>query len=84
MNNKITVTISVNGQPTQVEANPNQTLQSVVNQALQNTNNTGQPNNSWQLRNEAGDLLNLTDKVGEIGYQEGMVLYFSPKTGVAG
>ena len=82
--NKIELTLVVNGQPVTVEANENAPLQTAVNKALEDSENVGQPPENWELRDEAGNLLDLTQKIGTFGFSGGAVLMLSLKAGIAG
>src|ERR1044072_1062706 len=48
-NNKITFTVVVNGRDTEVEANVNTPLHTIVPEALRETGNTGQPPENWRI-----------------------------------
>jgi hypothetical protein len=81
---KIDLTIVVNGQPTVVEANLNSPLKSVVGKALEATGNTGQPPESWEMRNSAGEELDLSRKIDSFGFAPGVQLFLNLKAGVGG
>jgi hypothetical protein len=81
---KIDLTIVVNGQPTVVEANLNSPLHSVVGKALEATENTGQPPDAWEMRNAAGEELDLNKKIGDFGFAPGTQLFLNLKAGVGG
>ncbi|OHV60345.1 hypothetical protein LCM4577_16515 [Mesorhizobium sp. LCM 4577] len=81
---KIEITVVVNGQATEVEANPNQPLHVVRTKALENTQNVAQPAENWEFKDEAGTLLDVDKKVGEFGFANGVTLFLSLKAGVAG
>jgi hypothetical protein len=75
------LTIIVNGQPTQVKANPEAPVQSVVEIALQQTGNAGQPPGNWELRNAQGQPIPLAEEVEEF---IGQTLFLNLKAGVGG
>lgn len=81
---KIEITVVVNGQPTQVEANPNQPLHVVRTKALEDTQNVAQPAENWEFKDEAGNLLDVDKKVGDFGFANTVTLFLSLKAGVAG
>lgn len=81
---KETLTIVVNGQPVEVEANENAPLQSVVGKALEKSGNVGQPAENWELKDAAGALLDLRKKIGEYNFADDVKLFLSLKAGVAG
>lgn len=77
--------VIVNGQPTYVSANPQAPLLVVVEHALRQTDNVGQPASEWEVRDEAGVLLDQAQKVGEIsGVRSGTRLFLNLKAGVGG
>jgi hypothetical protein len=80
----IELVIVVNGQPTPLSANPNQPLQSLIGRALAESGNTGQPPENWELRDEAGNLLDLSAKIGSFGFASGTKLFLNLKAGVGG
>ena len=81
---KITLTIIVNGQPTEVEANLNAPLRSVIGKALEQTGNEGQGPENWELKTFEGAVLPLDQKIEEFGFTEDTKLSLSLKAGVAG
>lgn len=82
--NKITLTIIVNGETATVEANVNAPLRTVVNKALADTQNTGQPSERWELRDKDGNIFDLDKKVNEFDLVDGTILYLSLEAGHAG
>ncbi len=81
MADKITVTIVVNGQPTQISGPAQASLERVIPQALEQTGNVGQPPENWELRNAAGQLLGSTAKMGDF---VGQTLFLNLKAGIGG
>lgn len=77
-------TIVVNGTPTIVERNDNAPLGSVVEKALADTGNVGQPPENWQLTDASGNALDLKKKIGEYGFPDDVKLYLSLKAGIGG
>ncbi|WP_346659838.1 DUF2604 domain-containing protein [Bradyrhizobium sp. 200] len=43
-----------------------------------------QPPENWEIKNEAGELLDPDKKVGEFGFGKEVTLFLSLKAGVAG
>lgn len=84
MSNKITLEIIVNGTPTQVEGNVNAPLKSLIGRALEQTGNTGQPEDNWEFRNAPGNVLDGDKKIGEFGFTEGARIFLNLKAGVGG
>jgi hypothetical protein len=82
--NKVSLTIVVNGQPVEIEGNENAPLQTVLNKALSETQNEAQPPENWEIRDEAGNLLDPSQKIGLFGFAAGTVLLASLKAGAAG
>lgn len=81
---KLMLTIVVNGQPTVVEANPNGPLHTVIPKALEQTGNTGQPVENWELRDAAGNLLDGSRKIDTFHFAPGVHLFLNLKAGVGG
>jgi len=84
MADKITLVVVVNGAPTVVEANVNAPLHSIIGKALEQTNNTGQPPENWELRDGAGQILDLGAKIGSFGFPSDTRLFLNLKAGVGG
>jgi hypothetical protein len=82
--NEIDLTIVVNGQPTVVRANKNAPLRTVIPRALEQTGNAGQPVDNWELRDSAGALLNLDQKIGDFHFPPNVRLFLNLKAGVGG
>ncbi|MEJ7791964.1 MAG: DUF2604 domain-containing protein [Gaiellaceae bacterium] len=84
MPNKIDVTVVVNGSPVVVEANQNAPLHTVISKALQQTGNSGQPPENWELRDAAGTLLDGSKKIEDFGFPADVRVFLSLKAGVGG
>lgn len=82
--NKIEIAVIVNGQPTLVEANANAPLQTVIPRALEQTGNTGQPPDNWELRDGNGTLLDTSQKIGSFNFPPDVQLFLNLKAGVGG
>lgn len=82
--NQIDVNVVVNGQSVTVRANLNAPLQTVVLKALHDSGNSGQPLDNWELRDAAGQVLDLTRKVEDYGITPGATLFLNLKAGVGG
>lgn len=82
--NFVAITVVVNGQPVVIEAVEQQPLHVVRQKALAETKNLAQPPENWEMKNEAGDLLDPDKKVGEFGFGKEVTLFLSLKAGVAG
>ena len=81
---KVSLTIVVNGQPTEIDANPEQPLGSIVGRALGQTGNAGQPPDNWELRDKGGALLDLSARIGSFGFANGTTLFLNLKAGIGG
>lgn len=81
---QIDLIVVVSGQPQPVRVNPNQTVEHLVHEALQRSGNKGQPPSAWELRTEAGGLIDQSLRVGQAGLAEGMTLFLNPQAGVGG
>jgi hypothetical protein len=82
--NKETLTIVVNGTPTEVEANDHAPLKTIIPKALHQTGNSGQPPEQWELKDAQGNLLDVEKKIGDYHFPEEMKLFLSLKAGVGG
>jgi hypothetical protein len=82
--NKIDITVIVNGTPTHVEANLNAPLKTVIPKALEQTGNTGQPVENWELRDARGVELPLENKIRDLNFEPGVQLFLNLKAGVGG
>lgn len=77
----VPVTVVVNGQPTQVQASPEAPVHSLIEKALQQTGNAGQPPDNWELRNSQGQAIPLGTKVADI---LGQTIFLNLKAGIGG
>lgn len=82
--NKVNLEVIVNGQPTTVEANKNAPLRTIIERALQQTGNAGQPPDNWELRDAAGVLLPLDQKIEDFHFPTDVKLFLNLKAGVGG
>jgi hypothetical protein len=81
---KLELVVIVNGQPAHVAANPHAPLRVVVEHALQQTENIGQPAEQWEVRDAAGVLLEQDRKAEEYHFAPGTRLFLNLKAGVGG
>lgn len=81
---KISLTIVVNGQPTVIDAIGDASLRTVIPDALRQTENSGQPQENWELRDADGTLLDLDKKIEDYGFTEKVRLFLNLKAGVGG
>lgn len=81
---KITLTIIVGTVPTTVETNTNAALASVIEKALKDAEQIGQPPDQWELKDEPGNVLEPQKKPSDYGLLNGATLYLSLKAGIGG
>ena len=81
---KLSLIIVVNGQPVTVEGNVNAPLLPLIQHALNESGNSGQPVENWELRDAAGNVLDPARKLGEIGVVGGATMFLNLKAGVGG
>lgn len=82
--NKILLTVVVGGVSTEVEANLNAPLKTIIPKALHQTGNTGQPPENWLLKDEPGNVLDVEKKISEFNFTTDTKLFLSLKAGVGG
>jgi hypothetical protein len=78
------VTFVINGEPNVVKGKTDDTLESLLERALKESENTGQNTEAWQVTNEPGNVLDVTKTLSELGITDGAILLASLKTGAAG
>lgn len=83
MSNHEKLTVVVGGVPTEVDVNANAALESVVEKALQQTKNVGQPKENWELKDGAGNLLDAQSKIA-VYLASGAKVYLNLKAGIGG
>jgi len=81
MPSKLTITVVVNGQPTQVEAAAEASVQSLVEPALKQTGNSGQAAGNWELTDQTGKPVQPPMKVEQFAAQ---TLFLNLKAGIGG
>jgi hypothetical protein len=82
--NPIELVIVVSGQPTTVKVNPQQKVEQLIHEALQQSGNKGQPPSEWELRRSDGGLIDHSGRIDAAGISAGMTLYLSPRAGAGG
>lgn len=82
--NKIPLTVIVNGEPTVVQANAHAPVSSIIPRALSQTHNTGQPPGNWELRDVQGTLLDTSQTISSFNFPSGVQLFLNLKAGVGG
>jgi hypothetical protein len=81
---KLHVTFVINGEPTPVEGKPGEQLVKLLEKALKESENTGQPVDAWQVTDEPGNVLDVSKTLAELGIKDGAILLASLKAGAAG
>ncbi len=84
MAQKESLSVIVNGTAYAIEANLEAPVLVVVEKALKDSGNQGQPPQNWELRDAAGNLLDLQKKLEDYHLPNGAKLFLSLKAGVGG
>lgn len=82
--NLIELNVVVNGQPVPLEENVHEPLRVLVNHALKESGNSGQPLENWELRDAVGNVLDVGRKIGDFSFAPGTNLFLNLKAGVGG
>lgn len=82
--NSISVTVVVSGHPVELDENVHEPLRALAEKALARSGNSGQPLEGWELRDAAGNVLDLSKKIQDYGLGAGTTLFLSLKAGVGG
>lgn len=82
--NKIDLAVIVNGQPTLIDGNINAPLETIIPRVLEQTGNTGQPPENWELRDAQGTLLDTSKKIGSFAFPLDVRLFLNLKAGIGG
>ena len=81
---KDTLTVVVNGNPVEVEANPHAPLRTVIEKALHESGDVARPPGDWELKDKAGNVLDPGRKIEDYHFPNDVRLFLSLKAGVAG
>jgi hypothetical protein len=81
---KIDLVVLVSGVEVKIKAQHDELLRKVAERALKKSENVGQPLENWDLRNEAGEILDLDRTVGSYHLKDGALLSLTLKAGIAG
>jgi hypothetical protein len=81
---KITVKVIVSGQPTSVTVSNHQKVVQLVQEALEQTGNKGQPPAEWELRTSDGALVEQNVTIEAAGIVNGATLFLNPRAGAGG
>ena len=82
--NVVKITMVVNGQPVTIEATQQEQLSDVRQRALTETQNLAQPPENWEIKDEAGTVLDPDKRVGHYHFGKEVTLFLSLKAGAAG
>jgi hypothetical protein len=80
----VDITMVVNGQPVEIKARKDEKLAHVRNKALEETHNLAQGPDNWEIKDEAGAVLDPEKAVGEFHFGPKVTLFLSLKAGIAG
>jgi hypothetical protein len=80
----IELTVVVNGHPVKVKVNVEAPVKTLIDQALRESGNSGQPASNWELRDASGQILDPSQKIESYHIQAGMTLFLSLKAGIGG
>lgn len=80
----VKITMVVNGQPVVIEAEEKEKLADVRQKALKETQNLAQPPENWEIKDEAGTVLDPEKRVAEFHFGKEVTLFLSLKAGAAG
>ena len=81
---RIRITVIVNGQATVVDANLDSPLATIIPRALEQTGNAGQPPDNWELRDAQGTLLDTSQMIGRFHFPPDVRLFLNLKAGIGG
>ena len=74
----------VNGQPIPVMAHLGWEFREAAVKALEESGNSGQPIENWELRDGSGTVIDMGIKIAQSGIKEGATLFLNLKAGVGG
>src|SRR5260370_34992553 len=77
--NEIELKVVVNGQPVVVQANVEAPLSTLIEHALNQSGNSGQPLGNWELRVASGHVLDPTRKIEDFAFAPGTTLSLNLK-----
>lgn len=81
---KVDLIVAVSGDDVNIKAKPEDTLEGVADKALKKSEHLGRPLSDWILRNEAGDVLEVSRTVESYALKDGDVLSLTLEAGIAG
>lgn len=81
---EINLEFVVNGQSVTVKADSLWQLGEAVQEALKKSGNVGQPLDNWELRDTAGNVVDMGLKLGRTDIKDGTKFFLSLKAGIGG
>jgi len=82
--NEIELKVVVNGQPLVVKANVETPVRTLIEHALNQSGNSGQPISNWELRDADGQIIDPTRKIEDLKLMRGATLFLNLKAGIGG
>lgn len=78
------LTFVVNGQSVPVVADITWEFREAAAKALDESGNSGQPIENWEIRDGSGHIIDMGTKIFQSGIKEGTTLFLNLKAGVGG
>lgn len=78
------IKVVVNGQPISMSVRLDTLMQKVVQFALEETGNSGQPKDNWELRDASGQVIRLDKTIGELDVKPDATFYLNLRAGIGG
>ena len=82
--NKQQIAVVVNGTPVLIDVNTNAPLKTIVGKALELSGSAGQSEENWELRDAAGNELDVSRKIESFAFPDDVRLFLNLKAGVGG
>ena len=84
MDNRILLNVVVNGKSVPVEENVHEPLHTLMTHALNDSGNSGQSLENWELRDAGGSILDSNRKISDLNIAPGTNLFLNLKAGIGG
>ena len=81
---QIEITFIVNGQPVLVKAIVDAPIRLAVKDALEDSGNSGQPFDNWELRDASGQIIDFDKEIGDLVLDKNTKFFLNLKAGVGG
>ncbi len=78
------ITVVVNGTPTEVKYNLNEPLGSIIGRALEQTDTAHQSLEDWYIKDGGGKSLDLKEKIGDFHFPSDVKLFLNKRAGPLG